>query len=435
MSSQFPDLKNEMEKIAVPLDKLDAIIANTVHDTKMKKTKRRIALYSVNAALVGFGLFLGTAMVSPAMAKVASSIPVVGTFFNDIGDDGLRIAGQKGLTQMVGQSSKDNGITLTVNEIFYDGTRLAIGFTQESLLAIGELERPTIEVDGKEINFSAGSSGEFRTPQKYSGKIDINPTEELPEEFDIKVKFDAVGVIPGKWEFAFPVKQSNQVLVIRPNETKLMDDAEVTISSLKLGPAGTDLAVKVIADKTKSGIDPYQLEFHIVDDQGNVLDTLSGSGYGETVDGKEVATLDFLYAPLDEGVKSIRVTPYTRILSEKTPEEDSVLLENQELPFSLDQGELGNVLIKEIEYLNDKMIVYFDIQSDGIIDNHASFNSIWLKDASGTKLVMKDTPTAERIQGNSFKQEFPTGKKKGLKLATYKGSKPVVYEEFVIDLK
>ena len=107
---------------------------------------------------------------------------------------------------------------------------------------IGELERPTIEVNGEEINFSSGYSGDFVTPQKYKGLIDINPTEELPEEFDIKIRIDAVGLIPGKWEFEFPVKQSNAVTVIRPQEVKMIEQAEVQFTSIKLGPAGTDVA-------------------------------------------------------------------------------------------------------------------------------------------------------------------------------------------------
>jgi hypothetical protein len=85
--------------------------------------------------------------------------------------------------------------------------------------------------------------------------------------------------------------------------------------------------------------------------------------------------------------------------------------------------------------MNDKTIVYFDIQSDAIIDNHASQISLKLEDANGKNLMMKETPMAERIPGNSFKKEFATGKKKGLKLKTYKQPKPIMYEEFEIDIK
>ena len=280
-------------------------------------------------------MFIGSASISPAMAKIASHIPIIGTFFNDVNDEGLRIVGQKGLTQIIDQTSKDNGITLTMNEIFYDGTRLTFGYTQESLFAIGELERPTIVVNGKEINFSSSYSGNFVTPQKYKGVIDINPTEELPEEFDIKIRIDAVGLIPGKWEFEFPVKQSNEVTVIRPQEVKMIEQAEVQITSLKLGPAGTDLAVKITMDEENNMLDPYMLDFYILDEEGNILDIVSKSGHGETENRKAVDNLDILYTPLKEGTKKVRIIPYIIPMTEGSAEEDSMLLDDQSVPFVL----------------------------------------------------------------------------------------------------
>lgn len=431
-TKQKQELKN---RILTDIENLESQERNKhpILLTRIKKGSviRKLA-YSSIALVILFSLFIGLAS-SPAMAKVASHIPIIGTFFNDASDEGLKIAGKKGLTQIVDQFSRDNGITLTMNEIFYDGTRLTFGYTQESLFAIGELERPTIEVNGKEINFSSSTSGDFVTPQKYKGLMDINPTEELPEEFDIKIRIDAVGLIPGKWEFEFPVKQSNDVTVIRPQEVKMIEQAQVQIASLKLGPAGTDLAVKVTADEENNKLDPYKLNFYIIDEIGNVLDTVSGSGYGDKENGKEKATLDFLYTPLKEGTKKVRIIPYSIHMSEGR-EEVSIQLDDQSLPFMLDQGDFGKVLITDITYLEDKMIVHFDIQSDAIVDNKLLRNPIWLEDANGKNLMVEDNPFAERIKGNSFKQEFATGEKEGLQLKTDKLPKPTMYEEFEIEI-
>lgn len=435
MSSQFPEFKNEMDKISVPTEKLDKIIENTMKENRVKKSKMKVAIYSLSAAVVGFGLFMGSAMLSPAMAKVASHLPIVGTFFNDSVDEGLRIAGQKGLTQMVDQSTKDNGITLTMNEIFYDGTRLTLGYTQESLLAIGELERPTIEVNGKEINFSSSYSGDFMTPQKYKGFINIQPTEELPAEFELKMRIDAVGLIPGKWEFDFPVKQSNEVTVIKTQEVQTINDADVKIESLKLGPAGTDLSVEIIVDEGNKKFDPYMdLDFHILDEEGNVLDLVSASGSGDTENGKETVKLNFLYSPIKEGAKKIKVIPFTMQKIIENIEEVSVHLDKKSLPITLDQGEAGNILITDIQNIKDKMVVYFEVQDDIIYDNQLSRNQIWLEDVSGKNLMSNDKPMAERIEGNRFKQEFATSEKEGLQLKTYKLPKPIMYEEFEMDI-
>ncbi|CAM3807494.1 DUF4179 domain-containing protein [Mesobacillus thioparans] len=432
MSSQFPNVKNEMDQISVPVEKLDNIIAQTVSGTKVKKPKKRIVWYSMSAAVVGFGLFIGSAMVSPAMAKVAANIPIVSTFFNDVGDEGLKIAGQKGLTHTVDQTAKDKGITLTINEVFYDGTRLTLGYTQESLLPLGELERPVIKADGKEINFSSGYSGEFITPQKYKGIVDITPTEELPENFDMKIHFDAVGLVPGNWSFQFPVRQSNEVKVISLDEKMKLMGAELNVNSLKIGPAGTVLDMKIIAD---SGLlDPNSLEFYLIDDKGSVINFLNGRLQGETVDGKEYGALQRLYEPLDESVRSVKVIPYRIEFPLGDLKEESVKLDHIELPFTMSQGEYGYIIITDIKYEGDRTIVYYNVKSEAVIDNNASMNPLWIEDENGEKLLLDEKPFAERIKDHSFKKEFNTGKKKGLTLKTRHQPLPEMFEGFEIDI-
>lgn len=434
MNNEFPEFQKEMDKIQVPMEKLDMIIENTIKENKIKKPLRKKIIYSLSAAAVGFGLFMGSAIVSPTMAKVASNIPLVGNFFNDSKDEGLRIAGQKGLTQVIEQTSKDNGITLTMNEVFYDGTRLTFGYTHEALFAIGELERPTIEVNGKEINFSSGYSGDFITPVKYKGTIDITPTEELPEEFELKMRIDAVGLIPGKWEFEFPVKQSNQVTVIRPAEVITLEEAEVKLTTIKLGPAGTNLVVNVTANENQDKLDIHGLRFFVVDERGHVLDQLSGSGSGEIENGKEIVELKYLFSPLKEGAKKVKIIPYTIPLGVEEREEVALKLDVQSLPTVLDQGESGRVIIEKLEREGDKTVIYYEVENDFIVDNYVSNNSIWLEDAKGNYLFSEDNPLPERIEGNHFKQEFTTGKKKDIILKTVKQPKPILYEAFEIDI-
>lgn len=95
MSKQWPDLKKEMDNIQVPLEKLDKIIKNVAPSIKKKKSKLKIVSYTAVAAAVALFIFVGSASVSPAMAKIASHVPLIGTFFNDVQDEGLQIAGQK----------------------------------------------------------------------------------------------------------------------------------------------------------------------------------------------------------------------------------------------------------------------------------------------------------------------------------------------------
>ncbi|WP_010676668.1 DUF4179 domain-containing protein [Bacillus timonensis] len=434
MSKHFPEFHRELENIPVPIEKLDSIIQQTISETRKQKPKRKkFVLTTIGTVAAGFFLFIGSATLSPAMAKVASEIPLVGTFFNESNDEGLQIAGRSGLTQVIDQQSKDNGVTLTMNEIFYDGTRLTFGLTHEALIAIGNIERPTILVNGKEINFSTSSSGKFITPSKYESVMNVTPTEDLPEEFEMKVIIDAVGLIPGNWEFEFPVKQSNEVTVIRPNKSQVIYDAEVTVESVKLGPAGTDLAIQIKSDPNNTKIDPYMdLEFAMIDDQGRGLRMLTGSGYGDTINGIEVANHRYLYSPVKEGAKSLTILPYKIPSGEGAYKELSVSL--NELPVEMDQGDVGKITVTDVEYRDDKTIVYFEVDSDFPFDDNLTRNRTWVESEDGKDLSIQDNPFAKRVKGNLFKQEFKATNKKDIVFKAYQIPNPSMFEPFKITL-
>ncbi|MEH7225328.1 DUF4179 domain-containing protein [Bacillus sp. JJ1566] len=435
MNKHFPEFNKELENIHVPVEKLDRIIQQTINEHhKQKPRRKKIILTTIGSVAAAFILFLGSATFSPTLAKVASEIPLVGTFFNESGDEGLQIAGKSGLTQVVNQTAKDNGVTLTMKEIFYDGTRLTFGMTHESLFALGDIERPTILVNGKEINFSAGTTGKFSNPSKYEIVMDIKPTEDLPEEFDMKVIIDAVGLIPGNWEFEFPVKQSNEVTVIQLNKTNVIYDAEVTVETVKLGPAGTDLAIQIKSDPNNPKMDPYiDLHFAMIDEQGRVLRSLSSSGHGDTIDGIELVNLDYLYTPIKDGVKRLTILPYKIPRGMGAVDEVSVSL-NETLPLTLDQGEVGKITVTDTEFLDDKTVVYFELDSEFPFDDNLTMNRTWLESKDGKDLSFQDKPFAKRIKGNLFMQEFEATKTKDVKFKAAKIPKPVMFDPFEITL-
>lgn len=434
MNDRLPELKEEMEKISVPVDKLDHIIRNTMKENRQpkKNSKKRIVIYSSSAAVLALGLLTGSAFVSPAMAKVVSQIPVIGSIFSFAGDEGLQTASKQGLASPVNQTVKDNGITLSIKDVFYDGTRLSLGYSHESLVSLGEVEQPDIQVNGKAINFSSSSSGKFISPQHYAGILDINPTEELPEEFIMKVTFSKVGLITGKWEFEFPVKQSNDVVIIRPMETKIFGNEEVKLKSLKVGPVGTDLSIDVLKPQDKQDLN---FHFNVIDEKGNALTQLSGGGQGNIVNGNDLSHLEFQYPPLKEGMKNVTVIPYTLPETNGLPPKVSKSLQNENLPITLNQGELGRIVVTDIKYMEDKTVVYFKVESDFAFDGNFNHNRIWLEDHKGRDLTLDGKPYAERVEGNFYKQEFkPVNDKKNTKVVTREFPEPVMYEGFKVQL-
>ncbi|MFE7083792.1 DUF4030 domain-containing protein [Priestia megaterium] len=99
------DIKREIDQIKVPEKELNQVIQSAIQNSKEKKPifNKRL-LYFGSVAVLLFGLFISSAFISPAMAKVASKIPYFGQIFepksdivSDIGKElrkrGYRISG------------------------------------------------------------------------------------------------------------------------------------------------------------------------------------------------------------------------------------------------------------------------------------------------------------------------------------------------------
>ncbi|MDZ5471592.1 DUF4179 domain-containing protein [Bacillus sp. 31A1R] len=432
MNKEFPEFKKEMDKINVPMDKLDSIISNTVKMNKPRVSRvKKYMIYSSSAAMLGIGLLAGSAFVSPTMAKVVSNIPVIGSIFNEIGDKGLQTASIEGLTQQVNQTVKNKGISLSINEVLYDGTRLSLAYTHESLLALGDLERPVIKINGKEINFASSNKGALESPSKYNGILEIMPTEELPAGFDMSITFDSVGVIPGKWAYKFPVELSNEVEVVRPNISTDLLGAKLTIDAIKSGPAGLDLHASIKNSFDKKRFDPNSISFQIFDEKGQALDSLNSMGSGESNDGIEVTKVKNLFEPIKEGTKNLTIIPYIA-WSDINSVEVSRVLNKESLPLTLDKGDLGKIIISKITESKDEITVEYNVESNYLHDQHIYFNRIWLTDGKGDSLHLDQHPSAELVENNVFRQTFK--KSDEMSIHTEKLTESVMFEAIKITL-
>jgi hypothetical protein len=83
MNERFPQFKEEIEKIPVPIERLNLIIQNTLNQNILpkKNKKNRIVFYSLSVAILAFAIFIGSAFVSPTMANVISNIPYLRSIF------------------------------------------------------------------------------------------------------------------------------------------------------------------------------------------------------------------------------------------------------------------------------------------------------------------------------------------------------------------
>ncbi|MGM0890106.1 MAG: DUF4179 domain-containing protein [Bacillota bacterium] len=425
MNNQIPDIKESIEKIEVPFDKLDKTIDIAIKRAKTKHKKPKRKLYPfISVASLAICVLIGSAFVSPAMAKVLSSIPVLNSVFEFVGDRGLEIASQKGLSEKIEKTVTDKNISLTMKDIFFDGTRLSISYIQEFPNKWDDLGELELKVNGKEINFGDGRTGEFLSDNQYAGVINIEPTEELPDSFDLSIGLHNIGKVKGNWNFEIPVtKSKEEVITIQSNQTMGYKDTKMTVKTVKIGPAGIKLSVDLTssAGENPQMIDDSHLQFNLLNDKGESLTQSSGSGSGNDKGGKFVLNMEYRFSPLEENSEFLTVSPFLIPITKGQSSRIEQPLHLNKLPITLDQGEMGKIVVTDVKYQEDKTLLYFEVVSDFPYDGHFNFNNLWLEDKSGNNLTIDSKGYPERIKQNSYVQEFQhINKNELLKVVTFK---------------
>ena len=312
MTDKIPLFKEDINNISVPTEKLDAIISNTFQENgeKRKKSIRNKMLYIVGTVAVTFILLAGSATVSPVMANIASKIPIIGTVFSESGDRGLEQVNEQGLTNVLGTSKSLGQTSITLDEVFYDETRLSIGFSMTSDEPMGDFylaAGPDITIDGKAFSNASSYKETEISPMQRTGIINIESYDDLPETFSLGVTF--IGEDGKQWDFTTPVSKKSTVQSVAINHTQDVEGIELTVSNLKVSPAGLQFSFSANSEKLNLIPNAY-LDFKVVDDKGNELVSHSGASKMQKIEGKEFYTGDRLIDPIKDNVKKLTVIPY-----------------------------------------------------------------------------------------------------------------------------
>lgn len=312
MDDKIPGFKEEIDEIHVPIDKLDTIISTTVQQNKPKRMipMRKKLVYTASAAAIAFGLLVGSASVSPVMANIVSHIPLIGSIFSDSDDRGLNQVSDLGLTQTVGTSKTIKGDTVTIDEVFYDGTRFTVSYSLESEKPLKEYYfengSPDFTINGEHFDYGAGLSNNDVTPTYRTGIFDIDVLTELPEAFDFEMIFE--GPNNRQWNFNIPVKMQTEVEVVKIDHTQQSEDVTLFVSDLKISPAGLRFNFNAVAN---TGLfETGNIDFHIEDQSGNEIESHSGASSMVSENGKDHQSGGRLFDPISHDVKKLIVTPY-----------------------------------------------------------------------------------------------------------------------------
>lgn len=125
-------------KIQLPVDSYNEPIMNRIEQLEIKGGRRlKLLKKTLVAASLAVLLVIGTitaGFISPAWADTLKQFPVFSSVFEHTENAGLKLAAEKGLATSPNLSVTHDGVTLSITEVLYDGTRLAIGFERAGVM-------------------------------------------------------------------------------------------------------------------------------------------------------------------------------------------------------------------------------------------------------------------------------------------------------------
>lgn len=287
------------------------------HGYKMNHGKRKL-LYAVCSVLAVFGILVGSSYYSPALASSLSQIPIIGSIFEKSDLIGLQRAQKNGLTSEIGQTETVNGISVTLNEILYDQNNITIGLFIESDKEIGELyfgAGMDFTINGNAPAASTGTYGEdILSATTRTAIQEINVTEDLPEEFELGLTLH--GEKGETWYFSTPVKKITDIQKIPIQHVQTVDNLELTVTEMSISETGISIAY--VSSEAETDFELSRggnIDFLVVDQNGNEITGHSGGATGERVNDRIVFKSTKHFDPIDSPVNELIVTPYLVIPS------------------------------------------------------------------------------------------------------------------------
>lgn len=321
-----------------------------------KRRRARKITIAFAAAAAAIGCVIGSGFLSPAMASALNGLPLIGGLFGEAGDAGLKTAAEQGLIRNVNQSVTHDGVTFTISDMMYDGTRISMVLTRETSdgknppltkwndkstdemiasLHRGETPSDVIEVRANGVKLDVTRHLASDILRHNSSILTIQPDANvtgtssfnLPDSFDLEVKLQDA-LIGREFKLTFPVeKTTSRYIVLDSSERKSYGDFDMSINKLEMTEATMQMEVLQYG-KTGQKLQGIGdgIYYDIQNEQGETAVLLGGSSTEGAAEGSQLSVL--LYEPFKDVPQTIVVKPY---FMEKTSEKTYV----KELEFTL----------------------------------------------------------------------------------------------------
>ncbi|AST89833.1 MULTISPECIES: DUF4179 domain-containing protein [Sutcliffiella] len=336
MNSEKKQFQQRVEQIDIPEEKLTTAINEAMKKGEKAKSKFQRAkryIYSFAIAVVLLLAIMGSGFISPAMANMLTHIPIIGSVFVHE-DVGLKEALEKGLVFPVNQTIVDKDIPITITNVYYDQSRLVIGYEiplDDEGAEVGILNY-NITINGLTL-LSSQSTGAAED-NKFKGLIQTSST--LPDSFTLQVSFNKVFNTMGNWDFTIPVFVNDDYEYYLVHSTIEDEGYEFHMEEMILTPSGTKITVNV---HTPFARKEEELSFSIYGENGKKLELIETKLQKErdSKSGIEIWSGTVFFAPIKKDDK-ITIVPGYLSANKK-------LVELNRLSMNIDIAELENKIL------------------------------------------------------------------------------------------
>ncbi|MFJ7936179.1 DUF4179 domain-containing protein [Sporosarcina sp. NPDC096371] len=296
-------IKETLQTPTLP-DDFTTIVLNQLEPYERQVKRKKLAPWKrVLFAAAGVVLALGvSATLNPSFAEW-----IGGLFSTEQVDDGLKMAMEAGLTERVNLEVVDNGMTLKVEDVLADSSRVAVSYQilnrdgepQDADLRWGESGNEIIVIDQNGTELSQMGVGWQQGTDYGLIEIPLNDKESL-EKMIVKFDLAELGGVKGSWKLEVPIdltkkrnltttvslqgaKTSQQGVVVKmkevqyaPSSTKLFYETGFTKeeqASLTKDIQKLESQFGIKYDRFRNPFESYKtdIQYHIENGDGKVI--------------------------------------------------------------------------------------------------------------------------------------------------------------------
>lgn len=421
--SEFNDMGEEIGTL-----QKERIKKNLNKKIRRQKTSKLLKYGAVSTA-AGLVIIIGIGMTSPAFAD---SIPILESITQTLNDRFGFHGEYAKYSQIVNKSVTDKGISLTINEVLADNSKLIIGYTIKSDKKINDLEVCSLgrflKINGKTLDSNGTGTGNYVDNYTYTGTEEINTSiPQNADSFNIDLNVTDIGNIKGNWKFAF-ITSTKELLknsiIFNPNSKIDFPDSTVTIDKVDFSPIDTSIFLSGISKNTKSKDSNaiFDYDYWVAfDDKGEEL-IPKGIGGGESNSNTNKFSSKMEYVSTKTVPKCLTIIPCKIIpsagggvsidkngkkapvsIKTKEPKEVGKIIDGV-YPIVLSQGNMGKLVINEITTKNNKTTVRYTAEGKA---PYFQADSLLIKDDKGNDINIKDYNIRKNEQNpNEFTKVF-----------------------------